>query len=91
MATDIEITGDSGKLLDGTDNMTMNRGETDRLYWKIAPGNTTDIGKLSFSATGGVTIKNGVIKAMKVTKPDKPAKVMIKCGKVRKVINITVK
>lgn len=91
VATDIEITGDSGKLLDGTGNITMNRGETDRLYWKIAPGNTTDIGKLSFSATGGVTIKNGVIKAMKVTKPDKPAKVMIKCGKVRKVINITVK
>lgn len=63
----IKIVGDANKLISDDENDTgaivikMKQGSYDRLYYAIDPTDTTDIGKIRWSAKGGVTVKNGVI------------------------------
>ena len=106
---EIKLTGDSAELFpgepafpgvsgSGTDavTITMKQGSYDRLYYDIDPSNTTDIGKISWSAKGGVTVKNGVIYAKSISKTDKktgsikPAEVTLKCGKAKHTIKVVV-
>ena len=106
---EIKLTGDSAELFpgepafpgvsgSGTDavTITMKQGSYDRLYYDIDPSNTTDIGKISWSAKGGVTVKNGVIYAKSISKTDKktgsikPAEVTLKCGKIKHTIKVIV-
>lgn len=72
----------------------MKQGSYDRLYYATDPTDTTDIGKIRWSAKGGVTVKNGVIFANKVSKKKAgsviPATVTIKCGKQSHTIKIIV-
>jgi hypothetical protein len=96
----IKIVGDANKLIpeDASDTgeimIKMKRGSYDRLYYEIDPTDTTDIGKIKWSAKGGVTVKNGIIFAKKVSKKKgasvKPATVTIKCGKKSHTIKIVV-
>ena len=64
--------------------MTMRPGSYDRFTVDLKPYVTaysTDATKLSWSASGGVTVKNGVVFAKKATKEGKPAKLTVKCAK----------
>ena len=64
--------------------MTMRPGSYDRFIVDLKPYVTaysTDATKLSWSASGGVTVKNGVVFAKKATKEGKPAKLTVKCAK----------
>ena len=93
----IVLKGDSASLLpldengkvkleaDNSVTINMSQGSYDRFFTELDPGQSTDATKLKFSASGGVTVKNGVVYANKATKDGKPAKVIIKCAKSRPV------
>jgi outer membrane scaffolding protein for murein synthesis (MipA/OmpV family) len=65
--------------------ISMQEGQYDRLFIGISPEQSTDAGAISYSASGGVTVKNGVVYAKKETKKDKPAKVVVKCKKSKPI------
>lgn len=84
-----------GLLSDDGKTLTIKEGSCDRLFWEIETENvryshnTTE--KVSISGSGGVSITNGVLYAKKATKPGKPAKVTIKCGRTKTELLIMVK
>lgn len=45
---------------------------------------------MKYSASGGITVKSGVITAKKVTKKKKPAKFTVSCGKKKAVVYVNV-
>jgi predicted outer membrane repeat protein len=73
----------------------LKQGEYDRLFTSISPDDTTDLVKMKWTVSGGVTIKNGVVYAKKASavKGGKitPAKVKVTCGKKKYMIYIVVK
>ena len=85
-----------GKSAYDADAIRIKQGSYDRLYYAVDPSDTTDIGKISWSAKGGVTVKNGVIYAKSISKTDKktgsikPAEVTLKCGKAKHTIKVVV-
>ena len=84
-----------GLLSDDGKTLTIKEGSCDRLFWEIETENvryshnTTE--KVSISGSGGVSITNGVLYAKKATKPGKPAKVTIKCGRTKTELLVIVK
>ena len=91
------ITDDAkGLISEDGKTLTIKKGSYDMLYYSLMtdsdtnyPGNVSQ--DLRWSASGGVTVKNGVIYAKKITKNGKPAKVTLKCGKSKFVLNVIVK
>ena len=85
------------KIDPATNSVTikMKQGSYDRFFIDLKPYVTeysTDATKLAWSASGGVTVKNGVVYAKKATKEGKPARVIIKCAKSKPItIYINVK
>ena len=102
--SNIKISGDSGIYISHADDgsetpeditITIMQGSYDRLHMSVDPSDTTDIGKIAWSAKGGVTVKNGVIYAKTVSKKNKagevtPATVTVKCGKKSHTIKVIV-
>ena len=94
LSFDFAAIGDIKFSEDGKAQLTMKKGSCDRLYYTVDSDvenyryNTTE--KISLSGSGGVSVKNGLIVANKVTKPGKPAKVTLKCGKSKIVLEVIV-
>ncbi|MCR5120204.1 MAG: hypothetical protein K6B44_11380, partial [Lachnospiraceae bacterium] len=80
----------SGTLKVTDKKITMRKGEKGTVEAELNPRFSTDLGKIKISASGGVTIKKGVIYAKKITKTGKPAKITVKCGKLKETIEVTV-
>lgn len=84
-----------GLLSDDGKTLTIKEGSCDRLFWTVRTENvrygynTTE--KISISGSGGISVTNGVLYAKKATKPGRPAKVTIKCGKTKTELLVTVK
>lgn len=95
-APDLYFTQDSlGLMSDGCRSLEIKKGSYDKLFYTATTGNV-DRGynvtqKITVKGSGGVTMNNGVMYARKATKPGKPAKVTIKCGKSTAVLYVTVK
>ena len=88
---EIYVSGDSQNAYDEDANkITLKKGSYDRIYIEFDPEQNTDGGKLSWKGSGGITVKNGVIYAGKVTKPNKPATLTISCGKTKGKITVVV-
>ncbi|MCR5649816.1 MAG: Ig-like domain-containing protein [Lachnospiraceae bacterium] len=83
----IEIYGDSLNLYDGG-VIELRRGQKDRLYVDVFPYSPTNINKISWSAKGGVTVKNGVIYASKITSAS--SSVTVKCGNIKRTVKIII-
>ncbi len=78
---------------DGIYEITMRQGTYGTVAAVVSPSYSTEAGRIKWSGTGGVTVKNGLIYAKTITKPDKNkyAYVTVKCGKAAPVkIKITV-
>ncbi len=84
-----------GLLSDDGKTLTIKEGSCDRLFMAVKTENvrygynTTE--KIKISGSGGVSVTNGVLYAKKATKPGRPAKVTIKCGKTKTELFVTVK
>lgn len=70
--------------------LTMRKGTNGTVKAVLVPEYSTDALSVKLSGTGGVTVKKGIIYAKRVTKPGKPAKVTVKCGKLKYVVEVTV-
>ncbi|MCR5267119.1 MAG: hypothetical protein K6E16_01195 [Lachnospiraceae bacterium] len=72
--------------------LTMRKGSCGTIDTLVTPYDTTDLSKVKISASGGVKIKNGVIYATTLTKPEKGnyAKVTVTCGKLKDTVYVTV-
>ncbi|MBO4902287.1 MAG: hypothetical protein J5518_05790 [Lachnospiraceae bacterium] len=72
--------------------LTMRKGSCGTIEAMITPYDSTDLKNVKISASGGVKIKNGVLYATSLTKPEKGsyAKVTITCGKLKDIVYITV-
>ena len=81
---------DVGVVWQGELSETVAKKYDDRIYIEFDPEQNTDGGKLSWKGSGGITVKNGVIYAGKVTKPNKPATLTISCGKTKGKITVVV-
>ena len=68
----------------------MRKGTNGTVKAVLVPEYSTDALSVKLSGTGGVTVKKGIIYAKRVTKPGKPAKVTVKCGKLKYVVEVTV-
>ena len=74
----------------------MKQGSYDRLFAVLNPVDTTDIGKIKWTAKGSVTVKNGTVYAKSVSKKDKktgkavPSTVTFSCGKTSQTIYVIV-
>ncbi len=76
---------------DGVYEISMRQGTYGTVAATVSPSYSTDAGKIKWSGTGGVTVKNGLISAKKVTGSGKYAYVTVKCGKATPAkIKITV-
>ena len=71
-------------------SITVQKGESGVVEIVTDPYFSTDMGKLKLTGSGGITVKNGVIYATKVTKTGKPAKLTVKCGKKTETVNVKV-
>ncbi len=84
-----------GLLSDDGKTLTIKEGSCDRLFWAVMTENvrygynTTE--KVRISGSGGVSVTNGVLYAKKATRPGKPAKVTIKCGRSKTELTVIVK
>ncbi len=84
-----------GLLSDDGKTLTIKEGSCDRLFWAVMTENvrygynTTE--KVRISGSGGVSVTNGVLYAKKSTRPGKPAKVTIKCGRSKTELTVIVK
>ncbi|MCR5502602.1 MAG: hypothetical protein K6F53_06315 [Lachnospiraceae bacterium] len=92
------IAAESGTLQIGVSEenkkvLTMRLGSCGTIEALVDPDNTTDIGKVKITGSGGVTVKNGLIYATKLTKPTKGkyAKITVSCGKkLKETVYVTV-
>ncbi len=89
------ISAESGTLKIEKDGdrktLTMRKGSCGILEAAVSPFNTTDLGSLKISGSGGVKVKNGVVWASALTKPGKPGTITVSCGKkVKDTVYITV-
>ncbi|MBO4373977.1 MAG: hypothetical protein J5829_02615 [Lachnospiraceae bacterium] len=82
------ISKDSLGLLNGDTIGQLRKGQKDTLFVDIFPESPTNINKVTWSAKGGVKVKNGVVQAVKVTKG--LSTVTVRCGNVRHTIYINV-
>ncbi len=80
----------SGTLSVNDNKMTLRKGTKGTIETGLAPAYSTDAGKLKISGKGGITVKDGVIKATKQTKEGKTAKLIVSCGKLKTVIEVTI-
>ncbi len=95
-APSVNITGDSLGLLsyDGK-SLTIKAGSYDRLYYNISceesfyPSNVSQLPV--WSRSGQITVKNGIIYGKKPTKEGRPAKVTLKSGNTKYVLDVIVK
>ncbi|MCR5177458.1 MAG: hypothetical protein K6C95_00575, partial [Lachnospiraceae bacterium] len=71
--------------------ITMRKGTKGTVEVVLDPEYSTDLGNIKIKATGGITYKNGIITAGKVTKAGKPAKLKVTCGKKKETVYVTVK
>ncbi len=75
--------------------LTLKQGSSDRLVYNIEvdgaeyPFNTIE--KIVWSSKGGVTVTDGVVYARSASKSGKPAKVTLKCGRTKVVLDVYVK
>ncbi|MCR5487914.1 MAG: hypothetical protein K6F35_10370 [Lachnospiraceae bacterium] len=81
---------------EGKPSLTLKQGSYDRLYYSIyselaANPYYAATEKITWSGSGGVTVKNGVVYAKKVPKNGKTAKVTLKCVKSKIELPVTVK
>lgn len=88
--TDIVIKSGTLKV-DSSLKMELRKGTSGTIEAVIEPVGSTDMGKLKITGSGGVSVKNGVITAKKETKAGKPATIKVKCGKISKKIEVTIK
>ena len=79
----------SGTLNVENKTMTLRKGTSGTIEVKLDPEYSTDLGKVKISGKG-ITIKNGIISAKKITKTGKPATITVKCGKLEETISVTV-
>ncbi|MCR4586213.1 MAG: InlB B-repeat-containing protein [Lachnospiraceae bacterium] len=79
----------SGTLNVENKTMTLRKGTSGTIEIKLDPEYSTDHGKVKISGKG-ITIKNGIISAKKITKTGKPATITVKCGKLKETISVTV-
>ncbi len=70
--------------------VTMRKGAKGTLEIGLDPEYSTDIGIIKVKGSGGVSYKNGIITATKVTKSGKPAKLKVTCGKKKQIVYVTV-
>ncbi|MCR5118647.1 MAG: hypothetical protein K6B44_03480, partial [Lachnospiraceae bacterium] len=77
--------------VDSNLKMELRKGTSGTIEAVIEPVGSTDMGKLKITGAGGVSVKNGVITAKKETKAGKPATIKVKCGKISKKIEVTIK
>ncbi len=73
--------------------VTMRLGSCGTIEALVDPDNTTDLDKVKITGSGGVTVKNGLICATKLTKPTKGkyAKITVSCGKkLKETVYVTV-
>ncbi|MCR4586210.1 MAG: hypothetical protein K5686_10860 [Lachnospiraceae bacterium] len=80
----------SGTLTVADKKSTMRKGEKGTVEVMLNPEFSTDLGKLKITGSGGISIKNGIIYAKKITKSGKPAKITVRCGKLKETIEVTV-
>ena len=99
-APELEFTGDSLGLLSVSDDravITIKQGSYDRLFYSaysVLPDGDTTSGlteKITLVGNGGVKVTDGILYATKATKPNRPAKVTLKCGKSKTILYVTVK
>ena len=76
------ITTDAGK------SITLRQGAYQYVDVSVTPALSTDGGKIKWSASGGVTVKNGLVYAKKKT--NKQSYVTVKCGKKTEKILVTI-
>lgn len=79
----------SGTLKVSNKTMTLRKGSKGTVEAVLDPVYSTDLGKLKISGKG-ITVKNGIIYANKITKTGKPATITVKCGKLKETISVTV-
>jgi len=98
-APELQFTNDAlGELVseDGRQSLTLKQGSYDRLYYSIYT-NGVDVPhniateRVTWSGSGGVIVKDGVIYAKNASKNGKTAKVILKCGRSRIELPVTVK
>lgn len=72
--------------------LTMRKGSCGTLEALVTPYDASNLNSVKITASGGVKIKNGVIYATTLTKPEKGsyAKVTVSCGKLKDTVYITV-
>lgn len=89
------LTVESGSLSltksgEQSSTLTMRKGTNGTVRAVLTPEHATDAGNVKMSGTGGVTVKNGIIYAKKPTREGRPAKVTVRCGKLKYIIDVTV-
>ena len=72
--------------------LTMRKGSCGTIEALVTPYDATDLSKVKISVSGGLKIKNGVIYATGLTKPDKGdyGKVTVSCGNFKDIVYVTV-
>jgi hypothetical protein len=89
-ATEINVKSGTLKINSSGDTKTieMRKGESGTIEVDLTPENTTDHGKWKITGSKGVTVKNGIIIAKKVTEN---AVLTVKCGKLKQTIKVKIK
>ena len=85
----VTVTCHASGIVVSEEQITMRRGSYQYIEASVIPEFSTDAPKLKMTGSGGVTVKNGLVYAKSLTK-DKPAKILLKCGKVTRTIEVTV-
>ncbi|MCR5487043.1 MAG: Ig domain-containing protein [Lachnospiraceae bacterium] len=70
--------------------ITMRKGAKGTVEALLDPAYSTDVGKVQFAGSGGISCQNGLVTAKAVTKSGKPAKLIVKCGKMKETVYVTV-
>ncbi|MBQ9438194.1 MAG: InlB B-repeat-containing protein, partial [Lachnospiraceae bacterium] len=81
---------ESGSLQIEDGMVTMRLGEYGVLGAKLDPAASADFSKVKWQASGGVSVKNGLVYAAKVSQGEKYASVTVKCGKLSDKILVRV-
>nr|MCR4585866.1 hypothetical protein [Lachnospiraceae bacterium] len=87
-ATDIRV--ESGSLTVKDNKISMRKGSNGTVEVMLDPEFSTDLGKVKLSGSKGIKVKNGIIYASRVSGENKPAKLTVRCGKLKKVIEVNV-